>query len=237
MTEIFDQETIQQVTGLNRKSDFVYAAIRKAIVYRRIKRGSWLREGALSEELGVSRTMIRDALIRLTAEGLAVEAPYKGVKAASVSSAEIEEVYTIRAKLESWAFEIAAQTISPENLARMRELLPDSVAHAELEDFRKTRETNREFHWIAIRATEKRHLIRLLEQIWEFMPTYILFDELSYEERVELADNEMEMHSEILAALEAGDGKLAGEITRRHILDTGTVKLAYRHVAENVVHR
>ena len=135
MSEIFDKETIRQVTGLNRRSDFVYDAIRKAIVYRRIKRGSWLREGALSEELGVSRTMIRDALIRLTAEGLAVEVPYKGVKAASVSPAEIEEVYTIRAKLESWAFEIAAQTISPENLARMRKLLPDSIAHAELEGF------------------------------------------------------------------------------------------------------
>jgi DNA-binding GntR family transcriptional regulator len=232
MPDIFDRETVQRVTGLNRKSDFVYEAIRKAIVSRRIKRGEWLREGMLSEELGVSRTMIRDALIRLTAEGLSVEVPYKGVKAASVSPVEIEEVYQIRARLESWAFEIAATIITPEELARMRELIPDSVAHAQLRDFEKTRAANREFHWIAIRTTKKRHLLRLLEQIWEFMPTYVFFTELSEEERIELAESEMRFHTQILEALEAGDGKLAGELTRQHILDTGTVKHAYRYVAD-----
>lgn len=224
MSDIFDKQTIQQVTGLNRRSDFVYSAIRKAIVYRRIKRGEWLREATLSEELGVSRTMVRDALIRLTSEGLAAEIPYKGVKAASVSPEEIEEVYSIRAMLESWAIEIVASAITLKELAKMRELLPDSVAHADLVDFEKTRAANREFHWIAIRSTKKRHLIRLLDQIWEFMPTYMFFSELPEAERVELADAETQLHTQILEALEDGNGNLAGELTRQHVLDTGTVK-------------
>ncbi len=231
MPDIFDRETIQQVMGLSRKSDFVYDAIRKAIVYQRIQRGSWLREGALSEQLGVSRTMVRDALIRLTAEGLAEEVPYKGVKAASVSPAEIEEVYTIRALLESLAFEIAAQCISEAELKQMKEILPDTIPHADLADFEEPRQKNREFHWIAIRATKMRHLIRLLEQIWEFIPTYVYFAELTYEERNDLAENEVKMHQQILEALKGGDGVLAGELTRRHILETGTVKHAYQHAA------
>jgi DNA-binding GntR family transcriptional regulator len=233
MSNIFDQETIQRVSGHNRRSDFVYNAIRKAIVYRRIKRGEWLREATLSEELGVSRTMVRDALIRLTAEGLTVEVPYKGVKAASVSPEEIEEVYSIRAMLEGWAFEVAATKITDQDLGKMRKLLSDSVAHADLEDFEKTREANRAFHWIAIRSTMKRHLIRLLEQIWEFMPTYVFFADLSQTERVELARAEMEFHTQILEALEDGNGKLASEFTRRHILDTGTVKHMYLHVGDD----
>lgn len=230
MSELFDQETINQLTELSRKSDFVYDAIRKAIVYRRIKRGEWLRESSLAEELGVSRTMVRDALIRLTAEGLAVEVPYKGVKAASVSPAEIEEVYMIRAKLESWAFELAAELISPDELARMHRILPDTVAHPELKEFEKTRQANREFHWIAIRATKRRHLIRLLEQIWEFMPTYVYYHLLASEERVKLAVSEMRAHSQILEALENGEGKRASDLIQQHILDEGTVKHMYMHL-------
>lgn len=229
MTDIFDQETIRQVTGLSRKSDFVYDAIRKAIVYQRIQRGNWLREGALSEQLGVSRTMVRDALIRLTAEGLAEEVPYKGVKAASVSPEEIEEVYTIRAILESMAFEIAAQCISEEELDLMESILPETIPYADLDDFKEPRAKNREFHWIAIQATKKRHLIRLLEQIWEFIPTYIFFGELAEEERKLLAENEVTMHRQILDALRAGNGQRAGELTKRHILETGTVKHAYQY--------
>jgi DNA-binding GntR family transcriptional regulator len=224
MSPVFDQDTIKRVASMNRKSDFVYEAIRKAIVYRRIKRGEWLREASLSEELGVSRTMVRDALTRLTAEGLAVEIPYKGVMAASVSAEEIEEVYKIRAKLEAMAFEIAADLVTVQDLDAMRRLLPESVAHADLYDFEKTREANHEFHWIAIRATRKRHLIRLLEHIWEFMPTYVFYSELSEAERIELADNEMAQHKAILDALEARDGKRANELVEQHILDTGTVK-------------
>jgi DNA-binding GntR family transcriptional regulator len=227
MSNRFDRETIDQLTRVNRRSDFVYTAIRDAIVYGRIKRGEWLREAVLSEELGVSRTSVRDALIRLIVEGLAVEVPYKGVRAASVSREEIKEVYTIRAMLESWAVEMAAGAITSQDLARMRELLPKSVAYADLKDFARTRESNREFHWTAIRATKMRHLIRLLEQIWEFMPTYVYYHELSEAERTELADAELRQHTQILEALEAGDGKLAGELTRQHILDTGTVKHMY----------
>lgn len=230
VTDYFDQETITQLTEISRKSDFVYDAIRKAIVYRRIKRGEWLREGTLAEELGVSRTMVRDALTRLTAEGLAVEVPYKGVRAASVSPAEIEEVYMIRAKLESWAFELAAGNLSADELAKMRELLPHTVAHADLTEFETTREANRQFHWIPIRATRKRHLIRLLEQLWEFMPTYIYYVELSETERVELAENEMRQHTDILQALADGDGKRAGELIQQHILDKGTVQHLYAHM-------
>lgn len=229
MSEIFDKETIQQVTALSRKSDFVYDAIRKAIVYQRIQRGSWLREGALSEQLGVSRTMVRDALIRLTAEGLAEEVPYKGVKAASVSPAEIEEVFTIRAVLESLAFEYAAKCISEEELKQMEDILPETIPYADLEDFEKPRAKNREFHWVAIRATKKRHLIRMLEQIWEFIPTYIYFGKLAEEERRLLAENELMMHRQILDALREGNCPLAGEITKRHILETGTVKHAYQY--------
>lgn len=230
MSDYFDQETIHQLNEISRKSDFVYSAIRKAIVYRRIKRGEWLREGTLAEELGVSRTMVRDALTRLTAEGLAVEEPYKGVRAASVSPAEIEEVYMIRARLESWAFEVAASQLTPEELARMRELLPHSVAYANLREFETTREANRQFHWIPIRATKKRHLIRLLEQLWEIMPTYIYYVELSEAERVQLAETELRQHTDILQALTDGNGKLAGELIQQHILDTGTVQHLYSHM-------
>lgn len=222
MKNRFDEATIRQISGPTRRSDVVYEAIRKAIVYRRIRRGEWLREGALANELGVSRTMVRDALTRLVAEGLALEVPYKGVQAASVTVAEVEEVFTIRARLESWAFELAAKSITEGDLSRMRALVQAASLDPGLEDFEETRQANKDFHMIAIHATGKRHLIRLLEQIWDLMPTDLLYPELPAEERRRVAEKELKAHQELVEALENGDGKRASSLLLDHVL-SGTL--------------
>ncbi|HBY99108.1 MAG TPA: hypothetical protein DEP84_35050 [Chloroflexi bacterium] len=220
MNNRFDDATLKQILGPTRRSDVVYEAIRAAIVHRRIKRGEWLREGALAEELSVSRTMVRDALTRLVAEGLAVEVPYKGVQAASVTVTELEEVYTMRAKLESWAFELAAERLADDDLAAMRALLPSTVLDPTLRTFEKTREANRKFHWIAIEATGKRHLIRFLEQLWDMVPSDLVYPELTEEQRREIAETELQAHTQILEALEQRDGRRAGELIVPHVLNT-----------------
>ncbi|MDA1330459.1 MAG: GntR family transcriptional regulator [Chloroflexi bacterium] len=218
MAERFDRDTVLQISEPTRRSDVVYGAIRNAIIHRRIKSGEWLREAALANELGVSRTMVRDALTRLTAEGLAEEVPYKGVRATSITLDEMGEVYRIRTMLEAWAFELAAQRITEEDLASMRALLPNAVLDPSLVTFERTREANREFHWIAIQASGKRHLVRILEQIWDLIPPDLTYPDLTEEQRYEVAEREMRAHEAIVEALAARDGQRARDLITEHVL-------------------
>ena len=105
----------------SRRSDLAYQAIREAIAFGHIKPGEWLRQEALADELNVSQVTVREALSRLVAEGLAVHIPYKGVKAVLLPPAELRDVYELRALLEGFAVELAAERISPEEL---RKFLP-----------------------------------------------------------------------------------------------------------------
>ena len=86
---------------------------------RRAPAGTRLRQEALAEEFGVSRTPIREALRKLQASGL-VELPNRGAVVRGLSPREIRDAYEVRAELEGLAAELAAQRISHEQLERLQ---------------------------------------------------------------------------------------------------------------------
>jgi DNA-binding GntR family transcriptional regulator len=218
--QLLDPKIISRGTERSRLSDVAYEAIRDAIACRRIKPGEWLRQEALAQELGMSQLTVREALSRLAAEGLAVHELYKGVRVIDFAIEDLEEIYEMRVLLEGRAIELAASQISSEELVQMRELLPHLATGAGPQSRQEDRDLNREFHWIAIRASARRPLIRMLEQIWELMNTYIV---VSQERRAEL-DGEFranaDYHAQLVETLEARDGPRAREIASNHIHGT-----------------
>jgi DNA-binding GntR family transcriptional regulator len=218
--QLLDPKIISRGTERARLSDVAYEAIRDAIACRRIKPGEWLRQEALAQELGMSQLTVREALSRLVAEGLAVHEPYKGVRAVDFDLADLEEIYEMRALLEGRAMELASGQISPEELGQMRNLLPRLATEAGPQSRQEDRDLNREFHWIAIRASRRQPLIQMLEQIWELMNTYIV---ISQERRAELNGKFRayeDYHGLLVEALEKGDGPKAREIASNHIHGT-----------------
>jgi len=147
-------------------SKIAYKAIRDGILTGQVKPGEWLRQDALAQKLGVSQATVREALNQLVSDGLAVHVPHKGVKAVIISVDDLRDIYDMRALLEGLANELAASRISQQELARMQELLPDTVVRADSQSTEMARVANREFHWVAIRASGRNHLIRVLEQLW-----------------------------------------------------------------------
>ncbi|MBN1315547.1 MAG: GntR family transcriptional regulator [Anaerolineales bacterium] len=217
--EKFDPVLVENLRSSPRVSDMVYRALRKSILSGKIKPGEWLKEKVLASELGVSRTSVRAGLRHLIADGLAVQEPYKGVRIVSIPVEEMQQVLSLRAILEGMAHEIAAEKLSPEELRRMRELLPLTLEPSTLdgEKLEETRQANREFHWIAIRASGQRHLIHLLEYLWNLAPTDMLVSILSEEDMLSLQEADLKAHTELLKALEAGDGRRAREINELHV--------------------
>ena len=203
-------------------SNTAYNSIRDGILSGKLIPGMWLRQEALAKTLGVSQATIREALNRMVSEGLAVHVPHKGVRVVTISAEDLRDIYDMRAVLEGLANELAASLISQQGLARMRELLPDTVVSADSQSTDMARAANREFHWVAIRASGRGHLIRVLEQLWVLIDPYMVYGrfwnvEQTYQKRIEGSVLDLEDHTRLLKSLEERDGRSVQQISQEYI--------------------
>ena len=100
-------------------ADYAYRYLRTAIVEQRFAAGERLVEQRLSEELGLSRTPIREALRRLDAEGLVTVTANRGATVRGLTIDEVVDLYGLRAQLESYAAGLAAERMSPDELVEL----------------------------------------------------------------------------------------------------------------------
>ena len=222
-TPKIEANLVQPLPKNSSLANMAYESIREAIITGRIKPGKRIGQVELARQLGVSERTVREALARLVAKGLAIHEPFKGVRVAVLPLDELREVYVMRALLEGHAMELAAASMSAEELQKMRLLLPLTVASAAPGSMENAQEKNREFHWIPIRAAGSRTLARVLEQLWEMMFAY----ELLYQnpEEVNISRDDFAQHKKLLEALEARDGKRASQINSEHIFTTLNILL------------
>ena len=212
-------------------AEAVFRTLRKAILEGELEPGEWLRQETLAEELKVSQVTVRDALNQLVGEGLANRTPYKGVRVASLSPDELEDLYAMRAVLEGLAAKSAAKKISKEALKEMKNLLPDTIVNNDPESVTKAREANRRFHQIFIEASQRRFLIRTLNQILDWIDPMMLYSrtmktEIGLGTRLKWGERDRFQHTRLIEALEAGDGELAGQFA------TEAVEEAWNNLAE-----
>jgi DNA-binding GntR family transcriptional regulator len=193
--------------------DRVYAVVRDRILLGEIERGARLRQEALSAELGVSRTPLREALRRLAAEGLVELQPNRGARVADVRPEDMRCAYEARLVVEPGAARLAAERRDSVAIARMRE----AIRHhrSARGSVGRTFEANRDFHVALCAGAGNEHLTRFAEMLWVArigVPIY----ERQQETPEQVAAN-VAAHSQIVDAIEAGDGDAAEHLTRAHI--------------------
>jgi DNA-binding GntR family transcriptional regulator len=198
-----------------RATDQAYEAIRTAILQGRFAAGERLREEDLADEVGVSRTPIREALRRLDAEGLVDFIPNRGAHVAAWSDSDLNEIFDLRAVLEGFAARLAARRISPVQLARLRDLADrmDALAGAEDVDHDAISELNTDFHGVIVEAAGNHKLEGLLAGLVQIPLVHRTFRRYSHEDLL----RSMGHHRELIAALEHGDVNWSGTVMRSHI--------------------
>lgn len=107
-------------------TDWVYEELKSAIVDLRLAPGDPLREAALAEQLGVSKTPIREALTRLEQEGLVETTSFKGAVVSGYSRQDLIEIYELRELLENAAARAAAESMSDADRDRLRRICRES---------------------------------------------------------------------------------------------------------------
>ncbi len=191
----------------------VYTHIKDAVLERRYEGGMLLTEGELAEAVGVSRTPVREALLRLEVEGLIRLYPKKGALVLPVSAQEIADVVETRLLVEKHA---AAKAVPapPALLSELGELLATMKEQVAAGDLAAVSATDRAFHAAIVRSAGNQILDRLYEQLRDRQLRMGVAVMHAHPDRI--AKNIAE-HGEILDALRAGDPEAATDAVHRHV--------------------
>ena len=144
----------------------VIAALRTAILDFQLRPGQRLVERELIEQLGVSRTTIREALRELTSEGLVTVVPQRGAIVAAPSLAEAEDLYEIRAVLESLLVERFVERATDEQIGRMVQSVEEFARITEgTTDIRVTLDAKDGFYEALIEGAASPVLTNIIESL------------------------------------------------------------------------
>ena len=193
--------------------------LRQRIFSRALEPGAWIDEATISEELGISRTPLREALKVLAAEGLVTMKLRRGAYVTEMSEKDLRDVYHLLGLLESDAAGVVAATASPAQLQQLQDL------HAELETASSEHErffaVNERFHLLLLDLADNRwrsQMVADLRKVMKLNRHHSLFTQGRPEESL----NE---HRALMDALERRDGALATRLMRAHF-DNGLAAAA-----------
>jgi DNA-binding GntR family transcriptional regulator len=144
----------------------VYEALREAIASGSLRANERLREERVAEALGVSRTPVREALIRLLSEGLIDADGSEGVRVADLTAEDLDEVFTLREVLEPLALRYVAANPDPEGLAELRRIHAASHAALAEDDIERLLDLNTQFHLTMYAMGAPRRVQSFIGQLW-----------------------------------------------------------------------
>lgn len=201
----------------------VYSRIREDILDGRYKNGDELREIAIGEELGVSRTPVREAFRQLELEGLIKIVPNKGAYVTGITIKDVKDIYMIRSKLEGLAARWAVSNITKEQLEELEENIYLSEFHASKGHLEQMSELDNRFHEILYEACNSKMLEHQLREYHEYV-LRVRRKTLSQNKRGTASTEE---HKMIMEAIKAGDANEAERVANIHIVN------AYDNMVKN----
>ena len=187
-----------------------------AIMSGELRAGDRVVAKALAERLGVSQAPVREAIRDLVLLGFLDTEPFKGTSVRSFTEKELQEVYTVRAALESLAARLAATRMTEEDVRSLQDTLDRMIQAAQEQDEEEMVRLDNEFHETILQVSDN----KLLRQVWQtvqFGYWTIVTARASTYDLEELARR----HESLLEALKSGEPQRAMVAMQCHIEDLG----------------
>jgi DNA-binding GntR family transcriptional regulator len=208
----------EQTKGIGvRAVDKAYQTVRQGILHGRYAAAARITEHEVAQAAGVSRTPVREALRRLHAEGLVEFAPNQGAVVTAWTDADSDEIFDLRAVLESYGAQRAAQRATPDQIADLRILAERQVLLSQRDtehNLELIGDINGQFHRKLQEAAGSARLAKLLSSLIEAPLIMKTMSQYTAEDLARSAAH----HVEIVQAIAARDGQWAASIMRSHIL-------------------
>jgi DNA-binding GntR family transcriptional regulator len=195
-------------------ADRAYEAIKRAILTLELEPGTRVVERRLAEQLRVSKSPVRDALQRLSGEGLVVQTPYAGMIVTKFDPAFVDELYQVREVLEVMAVELAAPRLTAADVADAEDSFRQAEEAMSRDDRAALGQASSRFHAVLHRRSENRPLQSMLDGLRDKVR---IVTSTNWRSR---GDNMWEAHRQhqaILAAATSGDVATAADLMRDHI--------------------
>ena len=196
------------------KVDVAYEQLRRWILSGRLKPGDKLDQSWLASSMRVSRTPLRQALLRLASERLIAAEPHRSAVVASLSLVELEDLYQSRRALESMLAETGAAKLTESTVREMRDLLAQQERAVAAADPDRFTELDREFHFALYRAAGFSRAYDIIEELRDSSDRYVRF----YAVYKNGAAESLLDHIRIFELCTAGDPAAVRQEVEHHVL-------------------
>lgn len=193
--------------------EIVYEELKRQILIGEITPGTRMMEVELAEDMGVSRTPVREAIRKLEKEGLVTIEPRKGAYASNISIKDMVDVLEVRQGLEAMAAAIASEKISDAQKEELQNAVDQYRAAVESEDVEEIIKYDQKFHMLIVTYSDNKTLTQVFSTVQELVIRfrYIYYDDFN---RYENMPNE---HQEIEEAIMSGDSEKARIAADQHV--------------------
>ncbi|MDR1616305.1 MAG: GntR family transcriptional regulator [Syntrophomonadaceae bacterium] len=193
--------------------ELVLDTLRAAIINGNLHPGERLMEIQLADELGVSRTPVREALRKLELEGFIVMTPRKGAYVVDMSLKDVVNVFEIRAALEGLAAALAAERITEEEIEYMEKLLAEKNEAVSQMDISRVISVDTRFHDALYAASRNDKLLGIVNNLRDQIQRFRTAS-LAYPGRMQQSLRE---HRLILEAIQSRNSELSRQAAQEHV--------------------
>ena len=213
----------QEVTDKYSLRGRVFNRLREDILSGKYAEHEELKEVAIGEEMGVSRTPVREAFRQLELEGLIQIVPNKGAYVTGITAKDVQDIYRIRSLLEGLCARLATENITREQLEEMEENIYLADFHASKGHLDQMAELDNRFHDILYEACDSKMLEHTLRDYHQYV-LRVRQKTLATNTRGRASNEE---HRQIMEAIKEKDADRAEQLANRHILN------AYDNMVKN----
>ena len=201
----------------------VFQKLREDILSGKYREHEELKEVAIGEELGVSRTPVREAFRQLELEGLIQIVPNRGAYVTGITAKDVKDIYMIRSLLEGLCARLATEKITKEQLEEMEENIYLADFHASKGHMDQMAELDNRFHDILYEACDSKMLEHTLRDYHQYV-LRVRQKTLSTNTRGRASNDG---HRQIMEAIKEKDADRAEQLANGHILN------AYENMVKN----
>ena len=200
----------------------IYLNIREAITKRMLLPGERIIEKNIAEELNVSITPVREALLQLNVEGFVEIKTHRNVVVKQISLTEIEELYEIQGVLEGYAARQASLNLNGKDLSKITKLTEKMEKDLGLNNVEKFYESNKEIHEIFLKKSKNQSSydlvskLNLRKKLFRYRVTFLT--------RKDVMKKALDDHKKILDAFLAHDSDTIERLVREHWMSDSRIR-------------
>lgn len=205
-----------KLTKINKPASLsviAYNALRESILSFHLKQDIVYNEVAVAQDLGLSRTPVREALLKLASLGMITFLPRRGFIVSAYTLQDVEEIFELREMIETAVARKIAATVSSESIEKLKAHIGTQYAEAKAKDSHRFMLSDREFHFFFFKLANNTRLLDTADNFQDLchvMGANALRDENNYETTIE-------EHEKIVEALESREAHKAEQAVSRHL--------------------